>query len=228
MFAYEEIEFYAHAWKIASTREETQFKCEIIFLMDAIKQNIPYDLNDLIKLTDAMVEKATSNGKKKAREAFEEQVAQSLRNGAGAAHKMAAIDSELPPLRLAIRQKNEQGQIGYITEPNEVAKIHSQPWAAEWKAYSPDFEKTFAPFFKQLRLDSLAEAREFASSIDAAAPKVRNALKTLAVQRQRAAHACTYVGWLAFQTLLSSNWGACSSSRWLRLKSHCKNCSTYW
>ena len=59
------------------------------------------------------MEKATSNGKKKAREAFEEKVAQSLRNGAGAAHKMTAIDSELPPLRLAIRQKNKQGQIGY-------------------------------------------------------------------------------------------------------------------
>ena len=36
MFAYEETEFYAHAWKIANTREETQFKCEIIFLMEAI------------------------------------------------------------------------------------------------------------------------------------------------------------------------------------------------
>ena len=40
-FAYEETEFYAHAWKIASTCEETQFKCEILFLMEALEQNNP-------------------------------------------------------------------------------------------------------------------------------------------------------------------------------------------
>ena len=136
--------------KIASTREATQFKCETLFLMDAIERNSPYDLNDLMKLTEAMVEKATSNGKKKAREAFEEKVAQSLRDGAGAAHKMTAIDSTLPPLRLAIRQKNKQGQTRYITEPNEVVRIHSEPSAGEWKAYDPDFEKTFVPFLKKV------------------------------------------------------------------------------
>ena len=96
---------------------------------------------------------------------------------AGAAHKMTAIYSALPPLRLAIKQKNKQGQTGYITEPNEVARIHSEPWAGEWKAYDPEFEKTFVPFFRKLRAESLEEASEFANSIDATAPKVRSALR---------------------------------------------------
>ena len=70
-FAYEETEIYAHAWKIAQQREEKQFKCEVFFLMEALEENNPYDLSEIIKLADAMVAKAIGNGKKKAREAFE-------------------------------------------------------------------------------------------------------------------------------------------------------------
>ena len=84
-----------------------------------------------------------SNGKKKTREAFEEKVTQALRNGAGAAHRMTAVGAALPPLRLAIRSTKANGEVEYLTEPNEVAKIHTQPWADTGKAYDPDVENNF-------------------------------------------------------------------------------------
>ena len=76
-----------------------------MFLNEAIQQSAEYKMDDLTKLADNMVENARNNGKQKARETIEEELAEALRNGAGPAHKMTATDSELPPLRLVIRTK---------------------------------------------------------------------------------------------------------------------------
>ena len=75
-----------------------------------------------------MTNKAIDKGKAKAKEAYEEQVAHSLKNGAGAAHRRTAIDHALPPLRLTFKEVSNKGEVNYITDPIKVAAKHSDTW----------------------------------------------------------------------------------------------------
>ena len=104
-FAHGDHQLDAHAWKIATDKETLQFQCEVVFLQDAWETNEKYDVKDLLELAGNLVDRAIGQGRKKAKEAFEDQLAQALRNGAGPAHKMTAIDTALPPLALTIRRK---------------------------------------------------------------------------------------------------------------------------
>ena len=72
---------------------------------------------------------------------------------------------------------NAEGNKEYITDPIEVARMHSKPWETEWGAYHPLYDQRFVPFFKTLRRNTLGEAEEFAQGMDTSAPRVRQALK---------------------------------------------------
>ena len=104
-------------------------------------------MDDLVKLTNVMVERAVGNGRKKAREALEDHLARALKDGAGVAHKMTAIDAALPPLRLVMAKANTEGKKEFVADPTEVANIHSMPWEGEWGAYHHRFEEACWGFF---------------------------------------------------------------------------------
>ena len=70
-------------------------KVEIVFLIDASEKKKSYNTAEITKLMEDMANRAIGKGKAKAKDAYEEQVAQSLKNGAGAAHKRIAIDHAL-------------------------------------------------------------------------------------------------------------------------------------
>ena len=57
-----------------------------------------------------IVDRALEKGKVKAKDAFDESLAQALRNGAGPAHKRTAVDHALPQLRLTIEKENKEGE----------------------------------------------------------------------------------------------------------------------
>ena len=94
-----------------------RIKVEIVFLIDAFERNKFYNTSEITKLMEEMTDRAMNKGKAKAKEAYEDQVAQSLKNGAGAAHKRTAIDHALPPLRFTFREKDKQGEVQYVTDP---------------------------------------------------------------------------------------------------------------
>ena len=88
---------------------------------------------------------------------------------------MTAIDAALPPLRLVIEEKSKEGKT-YITAPIEVATKHTEPWAKQWKADSPEYYKVVA-FFQQLRKNSLQSAANFAKDLHINAKVIRTALR---------------------------------------------------
>ena len=90
-------QLYEHVWKKIDNKVALQIKVEIVFLVDAVMKRKIYDLTDLTKPMEDMASKAVEAGKAKARAAYEEQLEQSLKNGAGAAHKRTAVDHALHP-----------------------------------------------------------------------------------------------------------------------------------
>ena len=114
-------QLFEHAWKDIEEREALHVRVETTSLLDAFEDKKPYDANELIKALDRFFGKALEKGKLKAREAYEENLAQALRNGAGPAHKITAVDGALPPLRLVIEEETKEGK-AYITAPIQVAK----------------------------------------------------------------------------------------------------------
>ena len=105
-----------------------------------------------------MTDRAMNKGKAKAKEAYEDQVAQSLKNGASAARKRTAIDHALPPLRLTFREKDKQGEVQYITDPIKVASKHTDSWCGTWGAYDESFEDNVIKYFVALRAKHLDAA----------------------------------------------------------------------
>ena len=91
----------------------------------------------------------------------EEFIARALVGGAGMGHKLAKIDSALPPLQLVFKD-TVNGSTNFVTDPRSVAIRHSQPWGAVWNENDPSFNSTTVPFFKQLRQDNLHLGREAA------------------------------------------------------------------
>ena len=89
-------------------------------------------------ILDRVTNTALEKSKQKANESYEEHLPQTLRNGAGQAHKKTAVDSALPPLRLVIEEKTKEGK-KYITAPIEVAAKHTEPWAQVWRVSCPDY-----------------------------------------------------------------------------------------
>ena len=76
-------------------------------------QEVEFELEhevELIKALDRITGNALEKGKLKAREVYEENLAQALRNGAGPAHKITAVDGALPPLRLVIEEETSEGK----------------------------------------------------------------------------------------------------------------------
>ena len=61
-------------------------------------------------MIDRITNRALDKGKLKAKEAYEESIARALKDGAGPAHKITAIDHALPPLASCLRGNNEGGE----------------------------------------------------------------------------------------------------------------------
>jgi len=74
-------------------------------------------------------------------------------------HKLAKVDSELPPLRL-VSKKQKDGRTHFIADPVEVAMLNTEPWAETWQAYSLDFDKVVVPCVRKLRQASLSDAKD--------------------------------------------------------------------
>ena len=148
-------ELFEHIWKDIPEREARQIKVEPIFLIEAFEKQEPYNAKDIQKLFDLITNRALGKGKQKAKEALEERISNALMNGAGPAHRMTAVDHALPPLRLTIEKQLTTGPHPrdrcFITDPIEVAKEHSAPWANEWGANFEGFQKEVARYFIQLR-----------------------------------------------------------------------------
>ena len=119
---------------------------------------------------DRITNRALEKGKQTAKEAYEENLSHALRNGAGQAHKMTAVDSSLSPLRLVIEEETSAGKT-YITAPKEDAAKHTEPWAQVWRANSPSYDEKVVGHFKNLRKVSLELAAEFANNLQINAPK---------------------------------------------------------
>ena len=115
-------------------------------------------------------------GKAKAKSAHEEFIAKALVGGAGMAHRLARIDNELPPLRLVFKEEKD-GETHFLTDPIEVAILHSLPWTQTWNAYSKDFNDEVARSFKVRRKEALHDAKEAAEEMDTRPNAIRNSLK---------------------------------------------------
>ena len=129
-------------------------------MIDAFEKKEIYNTSEITKLMEDMTDRAMNKGKAKAKEAYEDQVAQSLKNGAGAAHKRTAIDHALPPLRLTFREKDKQGEVQYITDPIKFASKHTDSWCGTWVAYDESFEDNVIKYFVALRAKHLDAAEK--------------------------------------------------------------------
>ena len=145
-------------------------------MVEATQTTGKYDATNLQTLVGKMVRLALEKGKDKAKRAFEAKLEVALKGGAGPAHKMTAVDHSLPPLRLIFEEKSETGKV-FITDPIQVAAKHTIPWCSIWGAYDAKTQQVNAEFFKAMRKECLAEAIEYANSLDTSAGKVRSALK---------------------------------------------------
>ena len=133
-FATGEGEVMEHIWKDVPEKEALQIKVETIFLIDSFGNREKYNADDLLKLMDRRCRQSLERGKQKAKEALEERISKALLNGAGAAHRMTAVDHALPPLRLTVKKQLTTG-----------------PHPREWGANCEAFQKNIASYFIQLR-----------------------------------------------------------------------------
>ena len=140
-------QLFEHAWKDIEVKEALRSRVETSVLLDSFEDKKPYEAKDLIKAIDRISNNALEKGKLKAKEAYEENVVQALRNGAGPAHKITAVDGALPPLRLVIEEKTKEGKT-YITAPIKVAEKLTEPWANTWCANSPSYQEKVVKYFK--------------------------------------------------------------------------------
>ena len=130
-----------------------------------------------MKLMGSIVAQARKRGRENLATQRAEHLAKSLLGGAGNAHKMGNADNLLPPLRLVVKSKNEQGQTCFINDPMEVANHYATPWKKQWNAYDPNFSWRLAGNFQRLRKNYLAEAAETAKLFDGSAAAIRKALR---------------------------------------------------
>ena len=86
-------------------RAERKLRAEIGFVIDDMEFGEGADAGDVLTLLNDAVERAGKRGFGKLQEQKAEQLARSLRGGAGLAHKMANVDNALPTLRLVIECK---------------------------------------------------------------------------------------------------------------------------
>ena len=87
-------------------------------------------------------------------------------------HKMAKVDSALPPLKLVFKEEVE-GETVFISEPRTVAKMHTEPWATTWDAENALFDIGVAIFFQNLRKENLDNAKIAAEEMDTSAANMR-------------------------------------------------------
>ncbi len=130
---------FEHVWKEIEEREALQVRVEIAFLLDAFEDKTFYDTKELMETLDRITNKALEQVKQHPNEAYEDTLAQALRNGAGPAHKMTAVDGAFPPLSLVIGEETSEGDT-YITAPIKVATTRTEPWAQVCRADSPSYD----------------------------------------------------------------------------------------
>ena len=94
-----------------------------------------------------MTNRAIDKGTVKAKDAYDEQVVQPQKNGAGPAQKRTAIYHALPSLRLTFKETTKEGT-SYTTDPIQVTTKHIDAWCNVWGAYDSSFEKMLLNILK--------------------------------------------------------------------------------
>ena len=107
-FMFAEDDLYEHVWKDIESKEALRVKVEINCFINAYESKQEYNTSDLRKLIDLITNRSLGKGKQKAKEAYQENLAQALRDGAGPAHKLTAVDHALPSLRLIFEEKKQR------------------------------------------------------------------------------------------------------------------------
>ena len=100
-------------------------RAEICFVLDDIDFGEEVNVGAVLTLLNETVERASKRGLEKLQEQKAEQLARSIRGGAGLAHKMANIDKALPPLRLVIEGKDENGEKKFEADPQNLAEHYA-------------------------------------------------------------------------------------------------------
>ena len=116
--------FHQHAWQLLEEREDLRVHSEILFVLEDIALHKETNSNDVMKLMSSTIAQAKKRGKEKLATQRAEHLAKCLLGGAGKAHNMANADNLLPPLRLVIKAKDEQGHNCFINDPMVVAKCY--------------------------------------------------------------------------------------------------------
>ena len=133
---------FNHAWLLSTGLERLQVRCEIMFLCEAAEGREDYDSSQLLALLDGITFRAVKEGKAQAKKAHEDFIAKALVGSAGLGHKLAKVDTALPPLRLVFKEEKD-GSTHFISGPIEVAMLHMLPWSETWNAYSQTLTPTW-------------------------------------------------------------------------------------
>ena len=140
---------FCRAWQLSTGMERLQVRCEIMFLCEAAINHENYESTDLLGILGTISFRAVKEGKAKAKKAHEDFIAKALVGSAGLGHKLAKVDTALPPLRLVFKEEKD-GSTHFISDPIEVAMLHSLPWCETWKAYSSLFNADVVANFAKL------------------------------------------------------------------------------
>ena len=176
-FLENETQHHQHAWKMLGGKAERKMRAELGFVIDDITFEQEVSASTALSLLNETVERASKRGLEKLQEQKAEQLARGLRGGAGVAHKMANVDTALPPLRLILEIEDESGEKKFEADPLKVAEHHAQPWKDQRKANSPDFAIKLGNNFQRLRREYLPDAIETAKLMDTDPTRIRKALK---------------------------------------------------
>ncbi len=90
------------------------------------------DVTEAVKYIDALRNDALARAKERRRKDFDDWVADALGGTAKEAYRWVSLDSKSPPADL-ILTKNDGDGMRIISDPDEVANLHADPWHDRWE-----------------------------------------------------------------------------------------------
>ncbi len=135
------------------------------------------DAAEAVRFIDTMRSEAVARSKERRRKDFDDWVADALGGTAKEAYRWVSLDSKSPPADL-ILTKDEGDRKVIISDPDEVANLHADPWYDRWecdKASDGDDELGLIGNRRTALLDS---AQEYATHLDLAPRAIRMACKS--------------------------------------------------
>ena len=98
---------FEKSWSISNGLERLQIRCELRFLEENSTRKHEYNIDQVIEVLNAVVNRSQKTGQLKARTAHEDFIAKALVGGASMGHKLTKVDAALPPLKLVFKEKVE-------------------------------------------------------------------------------------------------------------------------